>query len=432
MGGSKLGSSRGKITSLLSVPESRKNHAVDTGLRGLLFLFGTYIVAVAWLPNAALADVTGDAVAGNSPGWWSYAVVALISLVFSITPVVLRRRQHQIRQTRVRQVAIRYQVADLMDFLPQEREIRRARDYYLSYVTPSVVLTIVVALHASVGIVILNNSIQQYAPIFLASVGASNGDPVPYISLTLMAIVGAFLGSFVWASGYVYRRLASYDLTPATYFQVSLRMLSGTMVAIALRHILPMIFSTQDEFLVSLVILAAFVSGYEPSFGIRLVWQWANKFLRQGADNQPAAPAEKTSVQYIDGISTYIKTRLEEFEIDDVQNLATENPITLYARTPFGLPEIVDWIAQAQLYQLFSRDKIQALKRIGVRNIFHFHAQALGNSEFIKTKLSEDEQVPLTTSYVRLLARNVEAEPAYVFIERLSAAMKQRGRWRIP
>ena len=156
------------------------------------------------------------------------------------------------------------------------------------------------------------------------------------------------------------------------------------------------------------------------------------KKIKRRAEERTAARVEKLSVQSIDGISTYIEARLEEFEIDDVQNLATENPITLYARTPFGLSEIVDWIAQAQLYQLLNPKKIQALKQIGVRNVFHFRAQALTNTEFMRAKLSEGEAVPVTAGYVRELAHSIEREPAFVFIERLSAAMKQRISWRIP
>ena len=47
-------------------------------------------------------------------------------------------------------------------------------------------------------------------------------------------------------------------------------------------------------------------------------------------------------------------------------------------------------------------------------------------------KLSEDERVPVTAGYVRELAHSIERDPAFVFIERLSAAMKQQKRWRIP
>ena len=378
-----------------------------------------------------MAEDTAEMIVNIPPGLLNYAVLILIPLVLTITPIVLRRRQHEIRQTRVRQIASRYRVTDLMDFLPQESEARNAGDFYRSYSVSTFVLAIVVALHVAIGLVVSKHEVSTVSSIFLASSGLDTDNR--YVSITLMAIVGAFLGSFVWAAGYIYRRLASYDLTPTTYFQVALRMLSGTMVAVALRHVLPMIFSNNSEFFLSLVILTAFVCGYEPWFGVGYLRQWAEKSLsRHGGEEKPMVPAKKLPVDYIDGISPYIKTRLEEFEIDDVQNLATENPITLYARTPFGLTEIVDWIAQAQLYQLLSLEKVQTLKGIGVRNIFHFRAQALANTKYMSVMISEEGQVQVTTEYVRVLAHSIEGDPSFVFIERLAAAMGQRGRWRVP
>jgi len=106
--------------------------------------------------------------------------------------------------------------------------------------------------------------------------------------------------------------------------------------------------------------------------------------------------------------------------------------VILYARTPFGLAEVTDWVAQAQLFQLIDRDKIAALKAIGVRDVLHFYDQCLANTEFMRVKLSEGETVPLTKSYVVSCARHLEADPAFNFLRRLVNEMIKRREWRIP
>ena len=129
-----------------------------------------------------------------------------------------------------------------------------------------------------------------------------------------------------------------------------------------------------------MVLGIAFLSGLYPSLGLNVLidrlphWLWLKRDVAEAKEIARAFPLD-----LIDGIDQSIKFRLGQIEIADAQNLATGNPILLYVETPYGLLEVIDWMAQAQLLCELGPQRFVAARALGVRDMIAFIE--LGGSE---------------------------------------------------
>jgi hypothetical protein len=125
-------------------------------------------------------------------------------------------------------------------------------------------------------------------------------------------------------------------------------------------------------------IAISFLIGFFPDLGLRYLSSRFPLFMKRQRDDLLKASGG-ISTEIIEGIDFSKRIRLEENNINDVQNLATANPIMLYVETPFTFMECFDWIAQAQLCALVGGDRFIELRRRNIRTVFDLRNAVLDN-----------------------------------------------------
>jgi hypothetical protein len=198
---------------------------------------------------------------------------------------------------------------------------------------------------------------------------------------TISVSVAAFLGSYLWTLIYLARRVTNFDLSPFSFLRATIQICLACFVSIFLRHLydsLPQLVwdasspNVPAPATASWLLALAFLIGFYPALGLNYL-QERFAFLRFKARSADANTlSREMPLEMIDGIDSYIKFRLGEYEIEDIQNLALANPIQLFIETPYPLLKIVDWIGQAQLVLEIENAKIAELRNLNVRTSLDF------------------------------------------------------------
>lgn len=206
----------------------------------------------------------------------------------------------------------------------------------------------------------------------LRGLSGEDGSPLGFATASALVLGAGFVGAYIWSIHYLILRIANFDLSPLSFLRTSAHVLMTVFVAWVLCQVIAAP-GVANKVALTVVLGIAFLSGLYPSLGLNVLidrlphWLWLKRDIEEGKEIARAFPLD-----LIDGIDQSIKFRLNQLEIGDAQNLATANPILLYVETPYGLLEVIDWMAQAQLLCELGPKPFLEARALGVRDMIAF------------------------------------------------------------
>jgi hypothetical protein len=216
---------------------------------------------------------------------------------------------------------------------------------------------------------------------------------------SMVVLTLAFLGAYIWSCHNIIRRLVAGDLAPVEYYNTALRMIFAPLLSLMLAFMFEAV-GAGDAMRETMPVIA-FMTGMLPGAALHYLQERFLKLLEFSEDS-----AHSLSLRMIEGMNRHHEVRLGEVGIDNAQNLAEANLAELILKTPFGPDQLLDWIAQAQLY-VYVKDKVQALRRYGIRNALDLYEVAADEARL--SAIAKDPAIdPLALSTV---ARRIRSDP---------------------
>jgi len=154
-----------------------------------------------------------------------------------------------------------------------------------------------------------------------------------------------FLGAYFFTLNMVFRRYVRSDLTPKAYSQVTVRLLTTTILVWAVSA-LPTLAPDSSGIYSPVLLILAFCLGVVPETGIKVL----QEFLRKALGKFNESLIERDPLTELEGINLYDRARLSEEGVDNVENLAHYNMIHLLVQTRIPVSRLVDMFDQAILY----------------------------------------------------------------------------------
>lgn len=288
---------------------------------------------------------------------------------------------------------------------------------------------------------------------------------IRYQNGALVCISFAFLGAYLWCITYLFRRISLNDVNANAYQTISVRLVGSAIVALMLYHgvnllqgtgtqgqeprpdlpggpriveasiVTPVIgavatmFGIKTGFVTSEVaVLTSFLAGIMPEMALRRMMEWMRPSLR-GTSN-PSGREDTLSLERIEGIDVYTRMRLAEMGIYDVHGLVSTNPLYLYLRTPYHLPQVMDWIGQAFAFLYVRPERWEEVRKSGIRTAWQIERH-VGKSGQGSDKQADALGPMSLDQLMRDVHERLQADPAYLralqIVQRMRSAADKEG-----
>jgi hypothetical protein len=216
------------------------------------------------------------------------------------------------------------------------------------------------------------NWVSKFPTAFLVKENKVDG-----LNTWLAMLAVAYIAGYLYIVRDLLRAVANFELSPMTLLMSAIHVLFGVVTTLILASV-----ASEVKILGSAqaLLLAAFAVGFVPELGVRTLLRATKLRLFKSEDDGVYNTFSATPVEVIDGIDTEVRSRLSLHNIVSVQNLATANPIMLFVETPYGVYQIIDWVAQAQLCSALGPKAVIEFWKLGIRTIFDLERALMGAS----------------------------------------------------
>ena len=178
--------------------------------------------------------------------------------------------------------------------------------------------------------------------------------------ISLAAFQYGFLGGYAHHIGQLARSYFMLDLTPHTYVDATVRIATGSLVALVLSFWLfePGVVN-EDTTLLPVV---SFFVGFFPTRGLLAIEKGATAFIKV----LPKSAYEAEGLSKLPGMSYAHELRLGREGLDTVENLSNASALELAVRTGFSYCQLEQWRGQAWLCGHMRDDYEPFMKRTGI------------------------------------------------------------------